>query len=1281
MNGVSGTSLDLLQHLNTSLQVGRLSRAEKIIQSLASISPTGSAELLYAHHLYLDKCLKELMLHGRSEEASKILQSMQRWFEVEVRDKGVFVDAQLLVVMIRASIRALEGSQRHRAVRRYTKMADGLDDDQYIEVLESDEYDDNEFAILSDLTSTKPQPADASVESAVESAVAESVQYRRKDELNMDEIPEVLATEQRGQGLENIKRSLQEIAATPSLSADASIDQQREQATKRQKILELTSVDVAIDRWRKSDEELRKIGIHTSMQSRPIGALMWQWHQALLPALEAELAECRKLLSEPGVADHDRYHYGPYLELLPLEKISANTILYTLSKMNSGKRWNTESYDNKAKLAALTIGLAKAIEQECRLDVSGRGKRRQNARDAQQMKQTGFQSAQGRKPIKRLSKAQQERQAMLDRLQWPLESQVKFGSLLIAKLMETAKLPVTRQHPRTHEKVSQMQPAFLHRTEFKGGKRVGMVCCNPALVDKIEKEPIGSLIAKRMPMVVEPKPWKGWSEGGYLQYSTPVLRLQGGDLGGKDYFLAAHKKGNLNQVYAGLTALGAVPWKIHHGVFKVQLDAWNSGEPIANFAPLNPIFDAVPEPDTSDALAKRKWVLEMRDIENKRSGLHSQRCFQNFQLEIARTLVNETLYFPHNMDFRGRAYPIPPYLNHMGADNVRGLLVFARGKPLGSNGLRWLKIHLATVAGHDKASMAERVEFTMANLDDIYDSVRNPLTGRRWWLKAEDAWQTLAACFELVEALESPDPTKFISHLPVQQDGTCNGLQHYAALGGDKIGAAQVNLEPGDRPADVYTAVAEAVKREVHKDAEDGNIIAQKLDGALTRKCVKQPVMTNVYGVTWYGAKEQVHRQLEAIFPDVKKYDTPNLSSMSQYVATKIFKSLGEMFAGAQAIQSWLGVCADRISTCLTPQQIAEVTREGVAKQTTKRRPGRPKESGLETSESTAVTAPSHKAQQKALKPLFKSTVVWTTPLRLPVVQPYRSASEKKVNTKLQNIQIHDPQVWHPVSKRKQLQAFPPNFIHSLDATHMLLSALKCKELGMTFASIHDSFWTHACDVDNLSRVLRDAFIEMHKDNIVGRLHEEFETRYQGCMHLATVLSNSKIGKRIAVLRKKAEGKSDNFGELAKEVERLKLLNSDDPDERAKGAAMVTPGSILESEGNDENFAAPTEIQRQQLGVMLDDGPEVEATNSDPDAVAAEFEGEAQSEADHAPNVVADAVEETREDDRIKSLDPEKPKKSAPRKIFVWRPLNFPPIPPRGTFDVRKIRDSAYFFH
>ena len=55
-----------------------------------------------------------------------------------------------------------------------------------------------------------------------------------------------------------------------------------------------------------------------------------------------------------------------------------------------------------------------------------------------------------------------------------------------------------------------------------------------------------------------------------------------------------------------------------------------------------------------------RWTLAMREYENTKSGLHSERCFLNFQLELARSFLKETFYYPHNVDFRGRAYPIPP---------------------------------------------------------------------------------------------------------------------------------------------------------------------------------------------------------------------------------------------------------------------------------------------------------------------------------------------------------------------------------------------------------------------------------------------------------------------------------------------------------------------------------------------------------------------------------------------------------------------------------------------
>jgi DNA-directed RNA polymerase len=95
---------------------------------------------------------------------------------------------------------------------------------------------------------------------------------------------------------------------------------------------------------------------------------------------------------------------------------------------------------------------------------------------------------------------------------------------------------------------------------------------------------------------------------------------------------------------------------------------------------------------------------------------------------------------------------------------------------------------------------------------------------------------------ELREALESGDPHNFMSSLPVHQDGTCNGLQHYAALGGDDQGAKQVNLSVTDKPSDVYTYVAEMVEKVLVKDAEADQRYAKILVGKVSRKVVKQTV-------------------------------------------------------------------------------------------------------------------------------------------------------------------------------------------------------------------------------------------------------------------------------------------------------------------------------------------------------------------------------------------------------------------------------------------------------
>ena len=57
------------------------------------------------------------------------------------------------------------------------------------------------------------------------------------------------------------------------------------------------------------------------------------------------------------------------------------------------------------------------------------------------------------------------------------------------------------------------------------------------------------------------------------------------------------------------------------------------------------------------------------------------------------------------------------------------------------------------------------------------------------WLQSDNPWQTLGVMIELSNAMRHPNPEEYISHVPVHVDGSCNGMQHYAALGRDDRGA------------------------------------------------------------------------------------------------------------------------------------------------------------------------------------------------------------------------------------------------------------------------------------------------------------------------------------------------------------------------------------------------------------------------------------------------------------------------------------------------------------
>ena len=131
------------------------------------------------------------------------------------------------------------------------------------------------------------------------------------------------------------------------------------------------------------------------------------------------------------------------------------------------------------------------------------------------------------------------------------------------------------------------------------------------------------------------------------------------------------------------------------------------------------------------------------------------------------------------------------------------MLTFADSKPLGKRGLFWLKVHLANFAGKDKMSFDERAAYIDDNMENVRASVSDPFADDPWWMTLDDPFQGLATCKEIVRAIDSGDPESYQCSLPVHMDGSCNGLQHYAALGRDTVGGKAVNLLQNEDPQDV----------------------------------------------------------------------------------------------------------------------------------------------------------------------------------------------------------------------------------------------------------------------------------------------------------------------------------------------------------------------------------------------------------------------------------------------------------------------------------------------
>jgi DNA-directed RNA polymerase, mitochondrial len=365
-----------------------------------------------------------------------------------------------------------------------------------------------------------------------------------------------------------------------------------------------------------------------------------------------------------------------------------------------------------------------------------------------------------------------------------------------------------------HCKIPSRQP--------KKGKTNGIRLTDKArswITDAVEFAAAETII--QWPLVIPPKPWTAPIGGGYhdrgeLDHSA-VPRSQ------RPLCLVrraapAHKKllesADLSTVYAGLNAAQATAWRINPKVYEVVVTLMNEGAGAGGLtaADSKPIPERPTEADTDNA-ALAEWKRKAREAHAENRKLVPKRKVEYRTFTTARKFVGyPAIYFVYNLDFRGRVYACSDYLSPQGDDFQRGLLEFSKGDPLTEAAGWWLKIHLANTFGMDKESFEDRIAWANDNAQRFSQIAKEPVARSREWEAADQPWQFLAACFAWDEYVEYGIGS--LCRLPVMLDGSCSGIQHYAALVCDSETGAAVNLvprPPSEKPRDIYADVAARV--------------------------------------------------------------------------------------------------------------------------------------------------------------------------------------------------------------------------------------------------------------------------------------------------------------------------------------------------------------------------------------------------------------------------------------------------------------------------------------
>lgn len=559
---------------------------------------------------------------------------------------------------------------------------------------------------------------------------------------------------------------------------------------------------------------------------------------------------------------------------------------------------------------------------------------------------------------------------------------------------------------------------------------------------KRHQDVIGTAAMLYRPMIVPPVPHTVDTSGGNLLafVRKPVVQKF------KDIMwdeMVKQKGSTPSQtVIDGLNGLMHTEWAINARVLEVMENLFKNNTQLANL----PAYDfsafefgeEYPTEGTKEEQAK--WCGRKEEQWSAWYKSQTARGRMLVRLKVAKDLIQHKFFYHiFTCDFRGRANAACDLLSPQSGDFDRGLIMFAEPRKQTPTGKYWLQVHVANLFDQDKIPFNDRVKWVQENMPMLQRINDDPYTNREWISskkKKNPSFQRLAAIFDLCR-------TDGLTQVPVQMDGSCNGVQHWAALTRDPYLAKKVNLIKTDKPQDLYQFVADMMTDKMallcDEDSDKGRWSKRFLEhwgGEIDRSVVKRAVMTDPYGVTFYGIRR--YCKTEGHLDWVGKEES---AGAVMELALFIDEALKGTLVEANKGKAWL-------------KQVADMASE------------------------------------------MGKNVEWTTPCGFKVVHQYYEILTRRSVAKL-----FDMKELHFGAPDKETidggsvnLAISPNYVHSLDASHMWSTVKRMLDCGITnFSMIHDSYGCPAPDVNMMRAFTNEEFHAMHESNLLAKMKEEVE--------------------------------------------------------------------------------------------------------------------------------------------------------------------------------------------